>query len=433
MTGAEGTKPNQSAVVLPTTPAGIQAKWFLSAWADQPIPAGQITQHFDAGFLTEVTPAKLNQVLAPLGPPELVGIRLSQPESVIAVVSTSEGTQEWTVTLSVDGQGLIGGLLISPATKLPPSPTTWTGVDTALRSVAPEVRLLVANVTGGSCQAVHSIDPTTPAPLGSMFKLYVLDALARAIGSGQIGWNQNLTVTSQVKSLPSGTLQDDPDGTQVSVEAAAAKMISISDNTAANMLISRLGRSAVEAALAATHMSNPSLDTPFLTTRELFILKLVDYPARAERYAAADQAGRAALLASTIDPTPLPTLTQAADWVAPRDIDAIEWFASAQDICNAYLSLASLATQPGMEPLGGVLEINDGGLGLDPNQWTKTWFKGGSEPGVLTLSYLATTTTGQTYVVVALAENPNAAIDETTAAPKMLSAIKGALTLAAKG
>jgi beta-lactamase class A len=42
-------------------------------------------------------------------------------------------------------------------------------------------------------------------------------------------------------------LQYEPEGTQISVLDAAAKMISISDNTAADMLIHLVGRSAVEA------------------------------------------------------------------------------------------------------------------------------------------------------------------------------------------
>ena len=78
-----------------------------------------------------------------------------------------------------------------------------------------------------------------------------------------------------------------------------------------------------------------------------------------------------------------------------------------------------------------MLSLNDGGLRLDPAKWKTTWFKGGSEPGVLTLAYLATAQTGQSYVVVALTENPLKPIDEATAASAMLSAIKGAFTLAA--
>jgi hypothetical protein len=89
--------------------------------------------------------------------------------------------------------------------------------------------------------------------------------------------------------------------------------------------------------------------------------------------------------------------------------------------------------QPGLSPIGQVLSLNDDGLALDPALWQATWFKGGSEPGVLALTYLATTRTGHSYVVTALAEDPSQPIDETIAAPGMLSAIKGAFTLAASG
>ena len=53
-------------------------------------------------------------------------------------------------------------------------------------------------------------------------------------------------------------------------------MISISDNTAADMLIARLGRTAVEDALKTSGMADPSRDRPFLTSRESFTLALYD-------------------------------------------------------------------------------------------------------------------------------------------------------------
>jgi hypothetical protein len=46
---------------------------------------------------------------------------------------------------------------------------------------------------------------------------------------------------------------------------------------------------------------------------------------------------------------------------------------------------------------------------------------------------MATTRTGHSHVVAALAENPSAPINQATAAPAMLSAIKGAFTLATHG
>jgi Beta-lactamase enzyme family len=179
-------------------------------------------------------------------------------------------------------------------------------------------------------------------------------------------------------------------------------VISVSDNTAADMLINLVGRPAVQAALTITGMAGPALDRPFLTTREMFILKLGQWPALANRYITANQAGRQALLASTIDPAPLPAVAAAQAWTTPRDINSLEWFASADDICRAYTALAALARRPGLSPIGQVLSLNDGGLQLDPAQRKTTWFKGGSEPGVLTLAYLATTQTGQSYVVTVL-------------------------------
>ena len=429
-TAAASTGPAK-AVIPPGTQAGAQLQWLIGAVAHLPMSGAQVRAHFDAAFLAQVSPAMLNQALEGATGVKLLSIQVSEPSTLVAIVSTSGIVPRAQVALTVDSQGLISGLRISPVTTAP-VPATWAGVDAALRSVAPQVRLLVANVTSGSCQPVHSIDPATAAPLGSAFKLYVLDALGNAVASGKVRWNQPLTVTAQLKSLPSGELQNEPDGTQISVQDTAAKMISVSDNTAADMLISLVGRAAVEAALTTTGMASPALDRPFLTTRELFILKLDQWPALAKRYIAANEPDRRALLAGTVDQAPLPAVAAAQAWTTPRDINSLEWFASADDICRAYTSLAALARRPGLSPIGQVLTLNDGGLKLDPAQWKTTWFKGGSEPGVLTLAYLATTRTGQSYVVTALAENPSQPINEATAAPVMLSAIKEAFTLAAR-
>jgi beta-lactamase class A len=433
-TPASVTSP-AAATSLPDSPVGAQARWLFAAIVHPPIPTAAITAHFDQAFLAKVTPAQLNSVLGQVGTLRLDAISLSTPAELVMTV-TANGQTQLKVSMAVDSAGLISGLLLQPAgtpAALPPVPTTWAAVDRQVSSVAPEVRMLVAAVNGNTCRPIQAIGASTPAPLGSAFKLYVLDALARAVASGQVSWNQQLTITSQLKSLPSGELQNDPDGTRVSVRQAADDMISVSDNTAATMLTALVGRTAVEQAAAASGMADPGLDTPFLTTRELFVLKLVNWPRLADSYLARSAAGRLAMLTGTIDRVPYSTLTAAnsAAWTAPRDIGSIEWFASPADICRVYASLATLARQPGLAPVAAALQINNGGIGLDPSQWRLVWFKGGSEPGVLTLNYLATTRSGQSYVVSVLAENPAAPIAENTAALTLLSAIKGAFELAA--
>ena len=428
-TVAATTRPAE-VVAPPDTAAGAQLRWLLAATAHLPVSDGQVRAHFDAAFLAEDDAAVLNQSLQAVTGAEVRSIQVSELNTVVAIVSARAAapTEVW---LTVDSRGLISELRISPATT-GPTPATWADVDAALRSVAPQVRLLVADVSNGSCRTVHSIDPGTAAPIGAAFKLYVLAALGHAVASGTVRWNQPLTVTAQLKSLPAGELQNEPDGTQVSVLDTAAAMTSLSDNTATDMLINLVGRSAVEDALTTTGMANPALDRPLLTTREIFVLKLRQWPALAERYISANEPSRRTLLASTVDRAPLPAVAAAGSWIAPRDINSLEYFASASDICRAYASLAALAARPGLSPIGQVLSLNDDSLALDPAQWKTTWFKGGSEPGVLTMAYLATTRTGHSYVVTVLAEDPSQPIDETIAVPVMLSAIKGAFTLAAR-
>jgi Beta-lactamase enzyme family/ORF 12 gene product N-terminal len=428
---ASPQRPSAAPVSFPRTPVGAQASWLFGAVKHAPIPTAQVTAHFDHTFLTQVTPAKLNDVLAQAGSLRLDSITTSQPDALVFVV-TASGRTKLSVRMATDPQGRISGLVLAPAstTAMPPAPSTWGGVAHDIRSVAPDVRFLVARVSGNTCQPVQAIDAGSPGPLGSAFKLYVLDALARSVAAGQVSWNQQLTVTSAVKSLPSGVLQNDPDGTRLSVQQVAAGMISNSDNTAANMLIALLGRTAVEAATRSAGMTDPALDVPFLTTRELFVLKLDDWPHLADRYLALDAAGRQALLTGTVDRVPLSSLDPSR-WTAPRDVGSLEWFASPTDICHVYASLAALARQPKLAPVAHILQINSGGIGLSGSQWRSVWFKGGSEPGVLTLNYLATARTGQTYLASVLAENPSAPIAQTPVALTLLSAIKGALTLAA--
>jgi beta-lactamase class A len=421
----------------PDAPVGRQLTWFLRAVAEAPLSQQVIKAHFGSGFLAHISPDQLNSVLGglpaalhtsvPSSGASLTGL-LSQdpahdPDTLLAVAAF--GSVELTVSIAVDHAGLINELELTP---YQPPPGSWAQVDRELAALAPDASLLAARVSpGGACTPVHQVAASAARPLGSMFKLFVLGALAHQIAAGRVSWNQPLTVTAPLKSLPSGQLQDEPDGTQISVVDTAAKMISVSDNTAANMLISLVGRSAVQAQ-DRQWSDHAALNVPFLTTRETFILKLSQWPALANRYRAANEAGRQALLASTIDRAPLPAVTAAQAWVTPRDIDTIEWFASPDDICRAFAGLRQLAAQPRLAPLGSILSANDGGIGLDPAQWPTVWFKGGSEPGVATIGYLATNSKGQTFVVVAMLSDPAAALPPST--PTVLLAIvRGAFEL----
>lgn len=75
----------------------------------------------------------------------------------------------------------------------------------------------------------------------STIKLPILVALFEEIDAGNISLNEQLTMTPELIAAEAGEMQFLPPGTQFSVLDTATEMIRISDNTATNLLIDRLG------------------------------------------------------------------------------------------------------------------------------------------------------------------------------------------------
>lgn len=309
----------------------------------------------------------------------------------------------------VVGVGLTLGAcrVSSPSPLEATTPTPWARIDDALSRFGPKVGFLAAKVSSqGICKPVHKVASSTARPTASQFKLFVLGALANQISTGRISWDQTLTVQDAVRSLGngSGSLQFAPTGTAVPVEEVATKMISISDNTAADMLIGLVGRKHVEAQ-ARRWTTKASANKPFLTTREMILLHYV--AGLADRYLATPRSQREAFLASSVDPLPLSAIASGFSQ-DPRYIEQIEWFASPDDVCRTFARLHVLSKDSRLSPLSTIPTHEVGGIGLDPTEWSAVWFKGGSEPGVLTLGWLATNHHGETFVVEAMVTNPDA-------------------------
>jgi hypothetical protein len=185
-----------------------------------------------------------------------------------------------------------------------------------------------------------------------------------------------------------------------------------------------VGRSSVETQVRRWS-STPELDVPFLTTREALLLHYADFPILANAYLSRAPSGREAFLSSSVDPL---SLSEAHGSTEPRDIDKIEWFGSPDDICRAFAGLQQLSRQPKLSPIASVFSVDKGGLGLNTSEWPTVWFKGGSEPGVETLGYLATNSSGQTFVVSVMLSNATAALAP-SATGALLEAVTGAFGL----
>jgi len=206
---------------VPDAPVGRQLSWFLGALADLPLSQQVIRAHFEPAMLAQVSPEQLNSALAQPPAPggaSLIGLvseyPARDPVSLLAVAAFGSVLQ--TVDISVNRAGLIDTLLYGP---YQPPAASWAQADRELAALAPDASLLAARVSpGGSCTPVHQMAASTARPLGSMFKLFVLGALAHQIAAGQVSWNQDLTVTDALKSVGNigpGYLQYDPAGTRV--------------------------------------------------------------------------------------------------------------------------------------------------------------------------------------------------------------------------
>lgn len=411
----------------PESAFGAQVAWVLEVSHRLPVSPDEASAHIDPALLDQVDLDVINEALAFVSGTtglSLLRLREDSPSSGLFVAASDTGT--WQVSIAVGtSSGLIVQLFLAP---LVPEPASWAELDQRLRAVAPRVSFLAAQVDESGCQPVHGMAANTARPLGSAFKLYVLGALAQAVAAGRAAWDEPLSIRDDWKSLPSGVFQDLPAGTSLPLSDYAANMIAVSDNTATDHLIHRLGRPAVITQQANFGMAEPTRNVPFLLTRDLFVLKLTAHPHLLDGYGALPRWARS-LAVHALAALPLPSLLDATAWTAPRDID-VEWFASPSDICRAYAGLAEQAVTPGLEPVGDALSLNDGGLLLDPASWNPTWFKGGSEPGVLTLNYLARTIDGRVFVVSAMASNPDAALDEALVYFELLALIRGGFTIA---
>lgn len=249
-----------------------------------------------------------------------------------------------------------------------------------------------------------SLNPDSPLALGSSFKLYVLAALAQDVKAGKRKWTDVVPLTE--KSYPSGQLQDWPKGAPVTLHTLASLMISISDNTATDQLIAVLGRKRILEAMRDSGHSNPAANDPFLNTRELFILKTMD-PLVLDRWRARTPDAITAVQVLMTVANPSLEEVNAAFAAGPNAID-IEWFATPADLARLFAHMRKTADPAAF----AIMAINPQVSPAMKGAWPYAGFKGGSEPGVINLTWLLTDASGRDWMLSFGWNNPAAAVDE---------------------
>jgi hypothetical protein len=361
---------------------------------------------FSPAFLAQVPRERVREIFAQLrvsygAARDMAGLEASGPTGGIASVRFERAVVRIRMAVAAQPPHPVEGLLVLGAES---SAADLPALFGEIVGLPGEVSVAAARLENSGPVDFLTQKADRPMAIGSAFKLFVLAELARAVKAEERRWSD--VVPLGAPSLPSGLLQDWPKGSPITLHSLAALMISQSDNSAADTLLAVLGREKVERLLPAVGVRAPERTRPFLSTREAFALKLGD-PALLAQWKAADEGGRRALLprlaaveASALDPSRLAG--------RPAAVASVEWFASPADLVRTLdwlrrngdsTTLALLAINPG---LGRPLAESFAYFG----------FKGGSEPGVLNMSFLLKTRSGRWVAVSATWNNEAAPLDE---------------------
>ncbi|WP_417720384.1 serine hydrolase [Salipiger sp.] len=333
---------------------------------------------FTEHFREQVSEATLKRVLdrfgGDIGP--VTDVRLGGTTGEIL-----SATHRLPVTFALDDEGRIKLLRFEAPQRME---ADLPGALARLDALGAEVAYLVLR-DGERLAGQRAGDPLAVA---SAFKLGVLRALVDLIDSGSRDWADVVRIESRHRSLPTGRMQDFPEGAPVTLHTAALAMIAESDNTATDLLIEVAGRDAVAAALGIPAER-------LLTTREMFALKLD--AARAAAWRDATGQDKPALAAEAAATVPLDAMA-----LGPLQ-EGLEWYLPLDRLCTLIDALGEL-------PL---MQVNPGVIARGDPRWQGAAFKGGSEGGVVNLTFSATDTRGRRHCAALTVNDPD--IDETSA------------------
>jgi len=402
----------------PTATVQSQADQLLALLNGQGTPESL----FSPAFLAAVPAAKVTEIASGVsalyGKAERVAVTPTEPGSAKLVLTYERGTVDMMIKIDSAPPNQVVGLLITGSAFTQGLPQLLQ----TLHGLPGLTGFAFARLGDGAPQIVNGLDADRPLALGSAFKLVILAELARQIAAGERQWTD--MVTLDAGPLPGGTYTQMPAGTKVSLLELAQKMISISDNSATDILLATLGRAKVEAMMTQIGWQSPARNRPFLSTLETFKIKGITRFRQA--WPALDEKGRRALLAQ-IDAAPLseidPNLYKDGK---PILIDQAEWFASPADMIRTMDWLRKHSESGPAAQTRAILSINPGVVrGAGTAQWSYIGYKGGSEPGVITMNFLLQGKDGW-YAISGEWNNPNAAVQDGVFAALMTAAVGGA-------
>lgn len=350
-------------------------------------------EFFTAGFLNAVPPAQFKQIVADVitehgQPLKVVQIDREGAETANVKVEFEKSIATVKIAIEAATPYKVNGLLLSG----------FTAKNDSVEKIATDFAALSG--TNGYMLAEIGDDSTIKTiaaknsdrqfAIGSTFKLYILAELANQVRAGQRKWSDVVPLAH--RSFSSQGTNKWPLNSPATLHSLASWMISVSDNSATDTLLFALGRDIVERRLASIGHSNPDKTLPFLSTVEAFALK-ANIPLRT-KFLASTESKQRDLLTTERSVLAFDKIDSATFNGGPVAIDSIEWFASPADLTNLMRHIRAQRNDEMM----AIMAINSGLSDTTAAKWSYVGYKGGSENGVLSMTWLAKSKTGKWVV-----------------------------------
>lgn len=401
-------EPHQT-VEPPDSAVGRQLQWVLDV-ANGGAPgdaAARLSDHFRTRFTPEELVSELRKVREQrFNNKRLRLIQIGEAGDDALSGFVEGGGREMSIFIAVDDKKLIDGLRFADAgyafgDEGDAGAASWNDFDGqsgrlggkisfGAYEIVPDAKALAAN-PGLSpppmmLRPIHTIHEDEALAIGSAAQLFVLHALADASLAGKIKWDEQIPFRERDRVFALGDLKTAKEGTTFSIEDWAKRMVSTGDAAANDTLVALLGRDAIRVSYAKFAVSTKRT-LPWLSTRECLQLKLAASDVQRENYIRADEPARKALLSPDADLAKLDlTRDLLKFWQEPHAIEDLGWFASAEDLCKLMMEFRRLEQRPTLERLGTMLR-QERGLEFE-EEWTSIAYKGGMEPGVVSMNWL---------------------------------------------
>jgi Beta-lactamase enzyme family len=392
---------------LAQTPVASRAETLLQA-----LKTGKADPaDFSPTFLAQVPVAQVDAIAAQLKAQNgaVLGITSIKPRDATeadVVIEYEQATVNAQFALEPSAPNRFIGLFIMGAVRKGDS---FDKILSELKALPGQTALRIERLGAGPPLIEHN--STAAMAMASSFKLFVLDALVTEIAAKQRKWNDVIPLGAP--SLPSGVTQDWPRGTPMTLQALATQMISISDNTATDTLMTTLGLPLIDKARA--RFGNTPGSLPVLTTLGAFSLKMPAREALRKRWIAGGLSDRRQVI-NELEPT-VEALDKRALGGGPAHIATVEWPATTVEMSAV---LAALRRSPEAMAILGV------NTALAPDiraRFATIGYKGGSETGVIAMNWLLKSKSGDWFTVSGAWNDPKAAVADGVFAALMMRAV----------